>query len=214
MYPEGRYEDVLLSWLKETLAEYELPIHDFTHSFADGRILLALLHKYDESFVEYDNVDSSKKSENVTQAFNTAEEKIQIPQLLDAATVAAGEADERSMVLYVSLVQNAFAAKARMGELENTKTGFSSKMSQLQAQLEASESEKAEFASKADSLQKQLDELKAKLQEQIDINEELRKKSASTIDNCVTIEPLDLINSLFTCRRCFGGRERRAEKVW
>lgn len=167
----------MLAWLKETLSEYELPIHDFTHSFADGRVLLALLHKYDESFVEFEKVDASKKTENVTQAFTTAEEKISIPQLLDAPTVAAGEADERSMVLYVSLLQNAFAAKARAGEMENAKTGFSSKMSELKAQLEASEHEKAEFAAKADSLQKQLDELRAKLEEQIALNEQLRKKN-------------------------------------
>jgi vacuolar-type H+-ATPase subunit I/STV1 len=167
----------LLNWVKETIAEYEVPVHDFKESFSDGRVLLALLHRYDSTFVDFESVDGSKKSENVTQAFTTAEEKISIPQLLDAATVASGHADERSMVLYVSLIQNAFAAKARAGELESTKTGFSSKMTELKAQLEASESEKAEFASKNESLQKQIDELKAKLQEQIDLNEQLRKKS-------------------------------------
>jgi cortexillin 1/2 len=54
----GRYEDALLAWLRETLSEYDLKINDFTTSFQDGRVLLALLNKMDDSYVDFGAVDA------------------------------------------------------------------------------------------------------------------------------------------------------------
>lgn len=165
------FEEQLLAWLRDKLAEYDLPIKDFTSSLENGQVLCALLHKYDNSFIDYAAVDPSKKLDNVTNAFKSFEEKLSIPQLIEATTLANGDADERSVVLYVSLLQHAFAAKDKDNAANQQKAGFTNKMAELQAKLDSETAEKNELLETKASMQKELDDLRAQL-------EALKKRNA------------------------------------
>jgi len=113
----------------------------------------------------------TKKLDNVTQAFKSFEEKLSIPQLIESATLANGDADERSVVLYVSLLQHAFAAKDKENAANQQKQGFTNKMAELQAKLDAETAEKNELLESKASMQKELDDLRAQL-------EALKKRNA------------------------------------
>jgi len=139
------FEDSLLQWLRNTLQEYELPIGDFNTSFEDGRIFCALMDKYDSSYLDFSTIDSKNKAENNELAFTTAEQKISIPQLLDPSKVANGKADERSVVLYVSLIQQAYVRKFAELDAEQEKKGFANKLEELKFELDKSNKEKEEY---------------------------------------------------------------------
>lgn len=153
------FEDSLLQWLRNTLQEYELPIGDFTTSFEDGRVFCALMDKYDSSFLDYSSVEAKNKVENNELAFTTAEQKLSIPQLLDPAKVAGGKADERSIVLYVSLIQQAFVRKFAELESDQEKKGFASKLEELKFELEKSNKEKEEYRLANENLEAKILEL-------------------------------------------------------
>jgi hypothetical protein len=179
------FEDALLAWVNQTIEDYEVPVADFVRSFADGRALLALMHKYDSSFVEWDSVDAANKSDNCTNAMQTALNKIGIPQLMDPIKLAAGDGDEKSMVLYLSLIQQAFVRKFADDAANQEKTGIKSKLSEVQAALTAVTTERDELLALKKTLESELALLretggdwKKKCLELEEENERLRKALA------------------------------------
>lgn len=198
------FEDALLAWVNETLEEHEVSVSDFVRSFADGRALLALLHKYDSTFVDWNNVNGDAKTENCTQAMDVAQSKIGIPNLMDPVKLAAGDGDEKSMVLYLSLIQQAFARKFADEAANTEKTGIKSKLSEVQAALTATTEERDELLKLKGTLEEELTQLKQsnedwekKYKELEAENEHLRKALAeSQKKNSYLEEKLKVVEEL------------------
>lgn len=175
---DSSFEDHLLAWVNEQTEDYDAKVTDFVGSFSDGRALLALLHKYDQTYVDWDNVSGANKVDNCTNALQTALEKIGIPQLMDPLKLAAGSSDEKSMVLYLSLVQQAFARKFADQAANAEKTD-------IRSQLKAVTTERDDLLRAKTSLEEELlllrgsgDDWKSKCKELEEENDKLRKQLA------------------------------------
>lgn len=83
---------------------------------------LALVDKYvlsDKSVLDYDSQNPEKAVENLKLAFDLATKKMNVPKILSATDVAAGNVDDRSMVLALSMYYHAFQQEEKRQELEN-----------------------------------------------------------------------------------------------
>lgn len=80
-------------------------------SFCDGRALLALCHQWESSVVDYNAFDKSNPERTITTALKLAEEHMKVPQLLDPKSLSQGDTKEKQVILYVSLIFNAFQAE-------------------------------------------------------------------------------------------------------
>eukprot|EP01130_Rhizamoeba_saxonica_P006694 TRINITY_DN2670_c0_g1_i1.p1 TRINITY_DN2670_c0_g1~~TRINITY_DN2670_c0_g1_i1.p1 ORF type:complete len:520 (-),score=202.17 TRINITY_DN2670_c0_g1_i1:59-1618(-) len=104
-------EERLLGWCRDTLVGYkDIEVEDFK-SFEDGKVLLALLEQYDKNLVSYGDMDKSDAVENCRLALQIAEDEASIPQLLDPEELASGKASDKNLVLYLTLLYNAFGEK-------------------------------------------------------------------------------------------------------
>jgi chromosome segregation ATPase len=193
---EGQsFEDALLAWVNEQVEDYEVPVADFVRSFTDGRALCALMHKYDSTFLDWDSVTPENKTGNCENAMGLAFSKIGIPQLMDPAKLASGDGDEKSMILYLSLIQQAFVRKFADAAANEEKTGIKSKLSEVQSQLSSVTSERDELLKLKSSLEEELtqmrdsaDEWKKRCKELEEENESLRKALAESTKKCTYLE--------------------------
>jgi len=181
------FEDALLAWVNEQTDDYEVKVGDFDRSFSDGRALLALMHKYDSTFVDWDNVSADNKTDNCVSAMGVATSKIGIPQLMDPVKLASGDGDEKTMILYLSLIQQAFARKFADQAANAEKTGIKTKLSEVQSQLTAVTSERDELlrlkttmAEELTQLRASSDDWKSKCKALEEENERLRKQLAES----------------------------------
>ena len=114
-------EEGLLAWVKETTKGYSgVNIDKWNNSFNDGLAFLALTNAFnpEKSGVKYANYSAADRKKNLADAFEFAEKELGVPKLLDIDQVAAGDVDERSLVLYTSLFFHAFKAVREREELE------------------------------------------------------------------------------------------------
>jgi len=105
-----------LAWVKTMLKDYD-DIHldrGFkSESFQNGKVILGLINEYGEGLVDYKSYPSSKHSwaENCKSGLEIAEAKMDIPAIIDYQELAGGQCSEKSMVLYLSLMYNAYKEK-------------------------------------------------------------------------------------------------------
>eukprot|EP00020_Sapocribrum_chincoteaguense_P001804 CAMPEP_0170738544 /NCGR_PEP_ID=MMETSP0437-20130122/4700_1 /TAXON_ID=0 /ORGANISM="Sexangularia sp." /LENGTH=719 /DNA_ID=CAMNT_0011076971 /DNA_START=63 /DNA_END=2224 /DNA_ORIENTATION=+ len=172
-------EEALLAWLRSITESYDgVEIGpNFRESLRDGLVLAALLDAYDGGkTLPYANIAAIDDAQaRIAATFGAAETAVGIPTLLDAGEVAAGTADERSLVLYSSLLFHAFAARAqtdkvvskgkaaqsaleaRVAELEKENAALTSKLSGKSANYEELASQNAALRTALDSLAAKLD---------------------------------------------------------
>ena len=112
----------------------------------------------------------TEKIHNCEQALDVFEAQIKIPKLFDGAKLADGAINEKMVVLYVSLLQQAFEAKARSDQANAAQTQFTSKYDKLKAEFDATASERDGLLTKNSELEESLsklrgnyDDLKARL---------------------------------------------------
>jgi hypothetical protein len=177
------YEEGLLMWVRQTLANYpDLNIRDFSSSFADGKAFLALIHEFDQSFVEYNRYNKEEREVNVEAAFKLAEDKLHIPRLLEVKQVIGEKADERSVQLYVSMFLNAFQIQAEKSKLLADKGAIGSALKDMEAKLAMEESEKEEIKRQRADLDHRVHDLEAQLREEKKQHEETNKRNKSELD--------------------------------
>jgi len=160
----------LLKWVKQQLVDYpEIEVSNFKSSFSDGRALLALCHQWDSNVVDYHKYDKSNPERTISTALKLAEEHMKVPQLLEPRALAQGTMKEKQVILYISLVFNAFQA-----ELEKRRLAGESqaKALSLRDQLKLAQEENATMKETLRMLQEKVDVL-TKLLEQ-----ETREKEA------------------------------------
>lgn len=105
-------KDGLLLWVNRSLADYKtVDVRNFSSSWSDGMAFCALIHRFYPSAIDFDKLQPSNATENVTLAFKVAEERFKVPQLLNVADVAGhAKPDEKSIMTYVSMLFKEFAS--------------------------------------------------------------------------------------------------------
>lgn len=182
------FEDSLLAWVNEQLEDYEVPVSDFVRSFTDGRALCALMNKYDSDFLDWDSVSAENKTENCTNAMGVAQNKIGIPQLMDPVKLASGDGDEKSMILYLSLIQQAFVRKFADDAANQEKKGMKSKLGEVTSERDELLKLKASLEEELTQMRDSSDEWKKKCKELEEENERLRKALAESQKKCTYLE--------------------------
>eukprot|EP01112_Ceratiomyxa_fruticulosa_P007166 TRINITY_DN1849_c0_g3_i1.p1 TRINITY_DN1849_c0_g3~~TRINITY_DN1849_c0_g3_i1.p1 ORF type:complete len:1136 (+),score=332.00 TRINITY_DN1849_c0_g3_i1:335-3409(+) len=102
-------EGLLLWCRKKTQGYAGVKVDNFTHSFTDGLAFCALIHKHRPDLIDFDSLSKGNKEHNLRLAFSIAEEKLNIPRLLDVEDMV--EPDERSVMTYVSEYFHCFASQ-------------------------------------------------------------------------------------------------------
>jgi len=110
------FEQGLLAWVKNMLKNYDdinLNNGFKSESFKNGKVILGLINEYGEGLVDYKayGLDKSSYVENCRAAFDIAEAKMGIPSIIDYTDLAAGACSEKQLVLYLSLMYNAYKEK-------------------------------------------------------------------------------------------------------
>jgi len=110
---ETQFEQNLLSWIREMVdgSGSNVEVDGFS-SLQDGRAILALLEKYDKSIVTTQTLNYDNPAETINLALSLAEKHLGIPaDILDIDELIAGEASEKGLVLYSTLLFNSFQNK-------------------------------------------------------------------------------------------------------
>jgi cortexillin 1/2 len=177
----------LLKWVREMTDGYEgVHIHDFKTSFNDGKAFSALVHRFDSSLVDYDEVaSSSDKAAVLERAFDLAEKHLGVPKLLDVNDLLSGDVDERSVILYGSLYFHAFVSNEERIKARQAKEQISGKMTAVQAELAQVTETLAAANADRDRLRSDNDELLARLkalEERLDFLQAKRNADADTLE--------------------------------
>jgi len=166
-------EEGLLQWCKNTTSGYDgVDIKNFRTGFRDGHAFLALVHKYNPSEFNYDDINKETPEQRLEKAFEIAEKTINIPKLLDVYEVMKGSTDERSLILYASLFFHAFKAQAQANEAAG-------KLGNLESSLNSAQHSREELLRQLSTLEKssaELSEANSKKDIQIsELNDEIRR---------------------------------------
>nr|CCA19531.1 alphaactinin1 putative [Albugo laibachii Nc14] len=105
-------KDGLLLWVNRSLVDYPtIKVKNFSDSWANGMAFCALIHRFYPNLIEFDQLQAVNAIENVRLAFEIAENKFKIPQLLNLYDVAGiVKPDEKSIMTYVALLFKEFAS--------------------------------------------------------------------------------------------------------
>jgi hypothetical protein len=202
------FEDALLKWVKEQLVDYtDIEITNFKTSFCDGRALLALNHKWDNEIVNYKTFDKTDPVRTITTAVKLAEEHMKVPSIIEPKALAQGDVKEKQVILYISLIFNAFQA-----ELEKRRLAGESqaKALSLREQLKLAQDENANMKNTLKLLQEKVDVLTKLLAQEtaekealaalrdelLRAKEQLEKETAD-----LRAEKADLLNQINTAKK-------------
>jgi len=109
----GAEVDELLRWVKQCTKNYkDVDVTDWGHSFNDGLAISALIHKHSPESLDFDALGSLDPLSRLNKAFDTAEKKFSVPKLLDPADMVQDKTDDKSMIVYVAKLRQAFADQA------------------------------------------------------------------------------------------------------
>lgn len=143
------FESQLLAWVQERVGNYDLHPTDFKTSFNDGLVFGALIHSIDPNAVNYDHFVPGKHAENLTLAFDAALKAFQVPILLSVEDMTSDNADERSVVLYTSLLYHAWQA-----------AGAKAADTQIKTKLQKEQESKEKLRKELDSLREEVERAK------------------------------------------------------
>uniref|UniRef100_A0A667YIV2 Molecule interacting with CasL protein 1 n=1 Tax=Myripristis murdjan TaxID=586833 RepID=A0A667YIV2_9TELE len=104
--------DELIKWCQKHTAGYEnVNVKDLTQSWRSGLALCALIHHFRPQLIDMSTLDESNAVHNNQLAFSILERELGISPIMSASDMASsGQIDKLSMVLYLTQIQDAFAA--------------------------------------------------------------------------------------------------------
>jgi actinin alpha len=111
----------LLLWAKKKVKEGSngtVEITNFHTSWQNGMAFNALINAFRPDLLDaacggFSTLNKDKKLENLNQAFDLADSKLNIPKILDAEDMVSMRPDEKSVMTYVSMFWKEFAANKR-----------------------------------------------------------------------------------------------------
>eukprot|EP01094_Clydonella_sp_ATCC50884_P024653 TRINITY_DN6252_c0_g1_i2.p1 TRINITY_DN6252_c0_g1~~TRINITY_DN6252_c0_g1_i2.p1 ORF type:complete len:1140 (-),score=632.07 TRINITY_DN6252_c0_g1_i2:233-3508(-) len=139
-------EGLLLWCQKKTEGYKNVKVDNFHMSFQDGLAFCALIHRHRPDLLDFDSLSKDNPRENLELAFSVAEEKLNIPRLLDAEDlVDVPRPDERSVMTYVSEYFHCFAS-------QNQQEVAGRRIAKVVKLTQANDAMKAEYIDKATAL--------------------------------------------------------------
>ncbi|KAI0983161.1 hypothetical protein GJ496_007493 [Pomphorhynchus laevis] len=111
----------LLLWCQRKTASYKyVNVQNFHISFKDGLAFCALIHRHRPELLDFESLQKENSIENLNLAFDTAENHLDIPRMLDAAEIDASvRPDEKSIMTYVSSYYHAFTGAQKLETAAN-----------------------------------------------------------------------------------------------
>jgi hypothetical protein len=74
------HPDTLLHWLKKQVALYDtVKVEDMTHSFKNGLVLCAIIHRYRPDLLDFHTLSAEDIAANNQLAFDSLERELGIP---------------------------------------------------------------------------------------------------------------------------------------
>lgn len=180
------FEAGLLDWVKNMLCDYQdinldagFRSEDFKNgkvtlyveSYSLAKVILGLINEYDETFLNYSAYDKSDYHRNCKDAFEIAEQKMNIPAIIDyrmlphrlkltlIEDLASGQCGEKQLVLYLSLMYNAYKEK----DLGMTRDSLAKRAQDLELKLSHLEEENTQLKLSLDQLNNSSVDLKEQL---------------------------------------------------
>mmetsp|Transcript_52280 Transcript_52280/g.131261 ORF Transcript_52280/g.131261 Transcript_52280/m.131261 type:complete len:917 (-) Transcript_52280:79-2829(-) len=136
----------LLSWIRTMTEGYDgVNITTFKDSFNDGFAFSALIHKFDNSLLDYNECKKDAPGDNLRRAFEVAERELAIPALLEVDDMLSGAPDERSVILYASLFFHAYLSKQDKDKMMAQQNETKDKLTNLESQLASLQEEREEL---------------------------------------------------------------------
>uniref|UniRef100_A0A6B2L1E5 Calponin-homology (CH) domain-containing protein n=1 Tax=Arcella intermedia TaxID=1963864 RepID=A0A6B2L1E5_9EUKA len=158
------FEANLLKWCQDTLGGYkDIDLKDGfkSEAFHNGKALLGLIAEYDKSALDYSKYKASEKLQNCTEALKLGESVVGVPgDLIEAAELAEGKVSDSNMVLYLSLLYNAYKEKYQ----GQTKDSILKRIAELEAKLKALIIENEELKSIRVNVESTVKELGSKIE--------------------------------------------------
>jgi len=74
----------------------------------DGLAFNAIIHHNSPDLIDYQSLDDTTPIENLTNAFNIADEHFDVPKLIDPADVVV-QPDEKSVITYIARLKQSFS---------------------------------------------------------------------------------------------------------
>mmetsp|Transcript_27072 Transcript_27072/g.64442 ORF Transcript_27072/g.64442 Transcript_27072/m.64442 type:complete len:1509 (-) Transcript_27072:202-4728(-) len=110
----GAEVDELLRWVKLCTKNFEgVDVTNWHTSFNDGLALSAILNKHSPESLNYDEIRALSPLDRLNKAFDVAEKSFGVPKLLDPdEMVGVGKTDDKSVIVYVAKLRQAFADQA------------------------------------------------------------------------------------------------------
>ncbi|KAI7688347.1 Smoothelin [Sarcoptes scabiei] len=83
-------KDMLLRWSRAKTRGYEnVQIENFSGSWADGMAFCALIHHFFPDSFDFSKLNPQNRKENLTIAFNTIQDKIDVPPMIEVNDMLA-----------------------------------------------------------------------------------------------------------------------------
>jgi hypothetical protein len=98
---------MLIRWFSEQVKDYKLKVNDLGHSFRNGLVLCALIHRYNPDIIpQYHQLSPSRPLENNRLAFRLLHAEYDIQELLKPSEMA--NPDKLAIFTYLSSVYETF----------------------------------------------------------------------------------------------------------
>jgi len=100
----------LLSWIQDQVSLIRnVIVVDFTESFSNGLALCALIYSIEPNIIDFHNLNTLKRQDNIRLALSLSSKHFKIPPLLDITDF--DDLDEVSMIIFLSFFYEIFKSK-------------------------------------------------------------------------------------------------------
>jgi hypothetical protein len=90
-----------VGWVKGQLESYGIAVSDLTTSFQDGMAFASLVHSFNSSAIDLDAIKAMEIVARLDAAFNSAEQNLGIPRLLEPSDCYPEKPNERIIMTCV-----------------------------------------------------------------------------------------------------------------